>query len=121
MGRTHDTPDPWPPDDRLQPLGAEESQPQAAREAETRTNLALRKARQVLDYCFLILYLLVGLRIFLLLIGARPGNPFMAFIRALTAPFLRWFEGLVPPSPVGAAGRIEWSFVIALGVYALLH
>lgn len=78
------------------------------------------RASQIVDFVFYLVYSLIGLRILLDLLGARPGNGFRNFIAALTAPLLAPFESLL--QSVGAGRfQLKLSYLFALVVYILLH
>ncbi|MET0554423.1 MAG: YggT family protein [Vicinamibacteria bacterium] len=78
------------------------------------------RASQVVDYAFYLVYGLVGLEIVLELLGARQGSGFKQFMDAVTWPLLAPFRGLMPTPSVGSS-QLMLSYVIALGVYILLH
>lgn len=75
---------------------------------------------QVVDYVFYVIYGLIALKFLLGLMGARPGNGFVQFINALTAPLLAPFERIVGTPAVGAH-QFRISYLFALIVYILLH
>lgn len=75
---------------------------------------------QVVDYIFYIIYGLIALQFVLRLIGARPGNGFVQFIASVTHPLLALFERIVPTVSSGS-NQIEFSYLLALVVYILIH
>jgi uncharacterized protein YggT (Ycf19 family) len=79
------------------------------------------RGSQFLDYGFYVLYTLLAIRLVLALLGARPANGFVQFIRALTGPFYAPFRGIVS-SPAGNDGAtLVLPIVIAVAVYMMLH
>lgn len=66
-----------------------------------------------------ILEALLGLRVFLKLIGANPGNPFAAFLYKITDLFVFPFSGLTSTPAVGNM-VFEVSTIIAMMVYGLI-
>jgi uncharacterized protein YggT (Ycf19 family) len=97
-----------------------------ALEEVRRTDLELSRSKgaariaQIVDYVFLVIYGLIGLQVFLTLIGARPHNAFKHFLDVVTAPILAPFKGLLPDPSVGPF-RLMLSYVIAAFVYFLLQ
>jgi uncharacterized protein YggT (Ycf19 family) len=79
------------------------------------------RGSQFLDYAFCVVYALLAIRLVLALIGARSGNGFVQFIRAVTDPFYAPFRGIVA-SPTAAGGfTLALPIVIALIAYMMLH
>jgi uncharacterized protein YggT (Ycf19 family) len=79
------------------------------------------RGSQFLDYGFGVLYVLLATRLVLALIGARSGNGFVHFIRAVTDPFYAPFRGIVS-SPTGEGGAtLAVPIVVALLAYMILH
>jgi len=68
---------------------------------------------------FGLLEVLIGLRVFLKLIAANPGNLFAQFVYALSEPFLIPFFGLTWTPAVGGF-VLEIASIIAMIVYALI-
>lgn len=77
------------------------------------------KATQLIWLLLGILEALLGLRIFLKLIGANPVNPFAAFLYKLTELFVFPFAGLTSTPAVGNM-VLEISTLIAMLVYGLI-
>ena len=75
---------------------------------------------QVVDYLFYIIYGLIGLQFVLRLMGARPGNGFVQFVAGVSSPLLAPFERIVGTPSTGAF-QIQFSYLLALAVYILLH
>jgi uncharacterized protein YggT (Ycf19 family) len=81
---------------------------------------AAARISQVVDYLFYIIYGLIGLQFVLRLMGARPGNGFVQFIAGVSWPLLAPFERIVG-TPSAGAFQIQFSYLLALVVYILLH
>jgi hypothetical protein len=80
----------------------------------------LFRAGQVVDYLFLLLYGLLGIRFVLTLLGASDAAGFVRFINSLTEPFYGPFAGIVERPEIGG-GLLDLPLIIALLAYALLH
>jgi uncharacterized protein YggT (Ycf19 family) len=78
------------------------------------------RGSQLLDYGFYLIYGIIGLAIALEAIGARESAGFTQFVNALASPFVAPFHGIVRDPTAGGA-RFMLSYVVALGVYILLH
>lgn len=92
----------------------------ASTDAEVERARGVARVSQVVDYIFYVIYGIIGLEIFLELLGARDSSGFKSFIDTLSAPLLAPFRSIViEPS----FGRIQFklSFLVALIVYLLLH
>ncbi len=76
------------------------------------------KATQLIWLFLGILEVLVGLRIFFKMIGVNAGNPFAAFLYAVTDLFIAPFASLIG-TPVAGNMVFEISSVIAMIVYLL--
>lgn len=89
---------------------------------ETEVERARGAARvsQIVDYCFYLIYGLIGLEIVLELLGAREGSGFKQFIDAVTAPLLAPFKSLLV-DPTAGRFQLRLSFIVALVVYLLIH
>jgi uncharacterized protein YggT (Ycf19 family) len=92
----------------------------ATTEAELDRGKTFARVSQVVDYLFYLVYGIIGLEIILEALGARESAGFKRFIDAIATPFLAPFEGLMP-DPGAGRFRFMLSYVIALGVYILLH
>lgn len=80
----------------------------------------LARVQQVVNYLFGLLYGIIALEIILELFGARDSNPFKHFLDIVTGPFLAPFRSILPIAKSGA-GQLIPGFLVALGVYALIH
>jgi len=89
-------------------------------ESEIERGRALARVSQIVDYVFLLIYGLLGIRLLLELFAARESAGFFQFIRSVTGPFYAPFRGLVP-SPSVDGFTLALPIIIALVVYALLH
>lgn len=78
------------------------------------------RVSQIVDYFFYLIYGLIGLQFVLKLLGARSGNGFVQFIADISWPLLAPFKAIVPTPSMGAS-RIELSYLLAFGVYILIH
>jgi len=89
-------------------------------DAEILRGRRVARIAQVVDYLFYVVYGLVGLQIFLELIGAREGAGFKQFMNSITAPLLGPFRGLVADPAVGQFQFMS-SYTVALVIYILVH
>ena len=89
-------------------------------ERELGRGRAAARISQVVDYLFYIIYGLIGLQFVLRLMGARPGNGFVQFVAGVSWPLLAPFERIVG-TPSAGAFQIQFSYLLALVVYILLH
>src|SRR5262245_13449431 len=89
-------------------------------EWELERGKAVARVSQVVDYLFYLVYGVIGLEIVLDALGARQSAGFKQLIDALAAPFLAPFRGLLLEPGIGRF-RLMTSYVLALGVYMLLH
>jgi len=89
-------------------------------EREIGRGKAAARVSQVIDYVFYLIYGIIALQFFLMLLGARQGNAFVQFVRAISRPIIGPFEGIVITPSAGPI-RIEFSYLIALMVYILIH
>lgn len=92
----------------------------AATESEIERARSAARFSQVVDYIFYFIYGLIGLEIFLELLGARDSNTFKRLIDALSAPLLAPFRSLMPDIG-GGRFQLRVSYLVALIVFVLLH
>jgi YggT family protein len=95
----------------------------AATEQVTRDVAAERRLRSILINrivwaILVLLEVLLGLRFVLKLIAANPNSGFAAFIYGITSPFTAPFALLVG-TPTFNEMTLEWTTLIAMGIYAL--
>lgn len=76
-------------------------------------------ARRVILYLLDVLIVLLAFRFFLRLLAANPASPFVAFLYAVTEPFVFPFRGIFPE--IASRGAVlEWAVVLAMVVYAVI-
>ena len=92
----------------------------ASTEAELARAKRAARVAQVVDYCFTLVYGLVGLMFFLDLVGARDWSGFKQFMNLITGPLLLPFRGLMP-DPSAGSFQLRFSYLMALLVYGLAH
>ena len=92
----------------------------AASDTELERGKTFARISQVVDYVFYLIYGIIGLEIVLEALGARESAGFKRFVDALAAPLLAPFQGLMPNPGVGRF-RFMLSYVVAFGVYILVH
>jgi len=81
----------------------------------------LARAAQIINYLFGVLYALLGVRLFLTLVGARESAGFVRFINALTRPFYEPFRGIVASPSIDGGYTLALPILVAAGAYGLLH
>ena len=92
----------------------------ATTETELERGKAVARGSQIVDYLFYLVYGIIGLEVALAFLGARQSAGFKQFIDAVAFPFLAPFRGMMPDPGIGRF-RLMISYVVALGVYMLLH
>jgi len=96
------------------------NQLQSSSISETQNNKVFTfKATQFIWLILGILEALLGLRVFLKMIGANPGNPFATFLYKITDLFVLPFSGLTATPAIGNM-VFEVSTIIAMIVYGLI-
>jgi uncharacterized protein YggT (Ycf19 family) len=75
---------------------------------------------RLLDLAFGLLYTLLAIRLALVFFEARRGAGFFQMIRNATEPFYMPFKGLFAPT-MFSGHPIEWSLIVAMLGYGLLH
>ncbi len=86
---------------------------------DIRRSKPLYRGTQIVWYIASIIEIALGLRLVLLLIGAREGAPFTKFIFDVSGPFVRPFSRLVASSPL-SPGIFDWNTLIAMLVWWLV-
>jgi hypothetical protein len=81
----------------------------------------VRTIEQVVDYAFLLAYLLLGIRLVLPLVGARPDAGFVLWINAFSEPLYAPFRNIVPSVTVNGGAELSLSVAFAIFVYAISH
>ncbi|HEX8211666.1 MAG TPA: YggT family protein [Longimicrobium sp.] len=79
------------------------------------------RVSQVVDYLFMLLYGLLGIRLVLALLAARSSNGFVQMIDSVTDPFYAPFRGIVSSPSAEGGFTLAVPIIIALIAYALLH
>ena len=87
---------------------------------DQRAALIAARMSQVVDYLFVLVYGLLGVRFLLGLVGARSGAGFTRFIEAITDPVYAPFRNIVDTIRLGD-GRVVLSLAIAFVAYGVLH
>jgi YggT family protein len=89
-------------------------------EARERRHYVVARATQAVDYLFILLYGLLGIRFVLGLLGASQQAGFVQFINGITNPFYAPFANIVTRPSVNG-GVLDFPLLIAVLAYALLH
>jgi hypothetical protein len=76
---------------------------------------------RIVDFLFGLLYVALFVRLILVFVNAAGNAGFFEFIRGVTAPFFAPFQGIVAATTLYGGHRLEWSLVIAIVAYMLLH
>lgn len=87
-----------------------------SRLAAVREPLAHRSAgflRNVLDMAAIFLLMVLGLRLFLRVLGANPTTPFVELIYGASQPLVAPFWGMFPQQVMDGAGVLEVSTIFA--------
>jgi len=92
----------------------------AQTEREVGRGRVAARISQVVDYLFYLIYGLILLQFVLRLLGAAHSSGFVQFINNLTWPILSPFAGIIP-SPSSGRYQMDLSYLLALGVYMLIH
>ncbi len=90
-------------------------------EREVGRSRGLARVSQVIDYLFFLIYALLGLRLILALMAARPSAGFVQFVRSVTDPLYAPFRGIVASPSAEGGYTLALPIIVALVVYALLH
>src|SRR5258707_13071032 len=88
---------------------------------EVERGRAAARVSHVVDYIFLLIYALLGIRLALDLLAARESAGFYQFIRSATDPIYAPFRGIVPSPSTPEGFTLALPIVIALISYMLLH
>ena len=78
-------------------------------------------AAQIVNFFFLAIYTLLGLRLLLGVLGANPDAGFVRWITAASDPLYAPFRAVFPTVTIEDAFTFALSVAFALLVYALLH
>jgi uncharacterized protein YggT (Ycf19 family) len=93
----------------------------AGTEREVRRGRKTARVGQVVNYLFGIVYALLGIRLLLALVAARPAAAFAQWIRALTDPLLAPFKGILPNLTSSDGYTLALPVLFAILMYAVLH
>ena len=74
----------------------------------------------LIDFLFGIIEILIGIRFFLKLLGARPTSDFVSWIYLNTQGLIHPFEGAFPTPVFHGGVSIEFSSLLALMVYGVI-
>jgi len=89
-------------------------------EVQLERSKSAARISQIVDYCFFLIHGFIGLEVFLQMIGARQDNSFKILIDAINRPLVAPFKAIVPSLTFGRY-EMNFSYVLALIVYAMLH
>ena len=92
-----------------------------ATEREVERARGVARVSQVVDYLFYIVYALLGVRLLLALLAARPEAGFVQWIAEVTAPLYAPFRGIFPNVTVNGGYTFALSLAFAIAMYAILH
>jgi len=90
-------------------------------EREVSRGRKIARVAQFVDYAFWLVYGLLGIRLTLALIAARPGNGFVRGIQTITDPLYAPFRGIVPNLTTEGGYTLVLPLLFAIFMYLLLH
>ncbi len=79
-----------------------------------------RTIEQVIYFILTVVEILLGIRVFLSLLGANQGNTFAHIVYAISYPFVAPFFGLFGYTFRAGVSRLEIETLVAMAVYALV-
>ena len=80
------------------------------------------KASRIINYLFVLVEGLIGLRLLLQVLGGNPANGFVDFIYSITAPFVSPFLSVFNWGTVSTSiGIVEFGSILAIAFYVLLN
>lgn len=85
-----------------------------------REEYGMNVAVRVIYFLGGIIFILLGLRLLLALLGANPANGFANFIYSASRPFASPFFGLFSYEPTLGRSHFEVSTLVAIVVYAIV-
>lgn len=88
---------------------------------EVERGRAAARVSQIVDYIFVLIYGLLGVRLVLDLLAARESSGFFQFIKSVTDPIYAPFRGIVPSLSTPDGFTLALPIVVALVAYMLLH
>jgi uncharacterized protein YggT (Ycf19 family) len=90
-------------------------------EREVQRSRTTARVAQFVNYGFGIIYGLLGIRLFLALIAARPGATFVQWIQTVTDPLYAPFRGILPNLTSEGGYTLVLPVLFAILMYAVLH
>jgi hypothetical protein len=90
-------------------------------EREVERARTMARVSQVVDYAFFIVYALLGVRLLMPLLAARPDAGFVQWINAVSAPLYAPFGGIFPSLALEGGYVIAVSVAFAIAIYAVAH
>jgi hypothetical protein len=90
-------------------------------EREVQRGRSTARVAQFVDYGFGIIYALLGIRLVLALVAARPGAVFVQWITAATNPLYAPFRGILPNLTTEGGFTLVLPVLFAILMYAVLH
>jgi hypothetical protein len=90
-------------------------------EREVERGRGAARISQIIDYIFVVIYALLGMRFLLALLAARSSAGFVQFIVGVTNPFYLPFQGIVASPRTDGGHTLMMPIIIAIIAYALLH
>jgi uncharacterized protein YggT (Ycf19 family) len=90
-------------------------------EREVQRGRGAARISQIVDYIFVVIYALLGMRFLLALLAANSSAGFVQFIVGVTNPFYLPFRGIVASPTAGGGHTLMMPIIIAIIAYALLH
>ena len=90
-------------------------------EREVQRGRSTARVAQFVDYGFGIIYALLGIRLILALVAARPGAAFVQWITAATNPLYAPFRGILPNLNSEGGYTLVLPVLFAILMYAVLH
>ncbi len=79
------------------------------------------RVSQVVDYVFMLVYSLLGIRLLLELFAARESAGFFKFIKTVTDPIYSPFRGLMPSPSTPEGFTLALPIIVAIVAYMILH
>lgn len=80
------------------------------------------KFNRIVNYIFVIIESLIGLRLLLKVLGGNPGNGFVAFVYNITQPFVYPFQSAFSWQTADTGiGVLEFGSLLAIAFFVLLN
>jgi uncharacterized protein YggT (Ycf19 family) len=90
-------------------------------EREVRRGRSTARVAQFVNYGFGLIYGLLGIRLVLALVAARPGATFVQWIQTVTDPLYAPFRGILPNLTSEGGNTLVLPVLFAMLMYAVLH